>query len=98
MSAVLRSPWQGFARQQAVVGATRQRQVAAHAEQSPALEARVWKIAPRTLRLALNIQQPRSPTVLPEFLESLPSSTLRQMPSTEALRSIPTVSGTLSAG
>ncbi|ORX95108.1 intermembrane space AAA protease-like protein IAP-1 [Clohesyomyces aquaticus] len=84
MSAILKSPWHGLGRQPTSVGGARQRSVATSTQTSSSSSS-----SPEGSY--------RSRLKLPDALASVPLSALRQMPSPEALKSIPTVSETINS-
>jgi ATP-dependent metalloprotease len=94
MSAVLKSPWQGLSRQRAQAAGSEERRVAARTGTSRAPRAQVCWLA----RTSYGTDSSQSRYALPEFFESMPVSTLRQVPSTHVLKSTPTVSSLISAG
>jgi len=87
MATALMSPWQGFARKTAATGA---RQIHTARTAAAAQVRECHSIASDSVLMP---QKSRPQYAAPEFLESTPSSALRP-----ALRSTPTVSGTVSAG
>lgn len=98
MSAVLKSPWQGLGRQVSPAGGARQVQIAGSTEALHTPKTQVRGMLECVWWPGLIVLQSRSPSVLPEFLYSVTVSALHQIPSAGALKSIPTVSGTISAG
>lgn len=93
MSAVMRAPWQGLGRQTA--GGARQRQPA---QASEATQTQVGNIERLQLERTLIARQSRSSFVLPDCLGSAPIAALHQTYSPQALKSTPTVAGSMSAG